>query len=394
VAPGIKTKICCQVAEKSAGLKNSTAKKKKPVDLEAKMAPDDDSSTNSSTGSHSSNSSVSSGASTISSRRSKKSRSSRASRRSERSHSKKKADGKKVSKNKIPHQKATPAKKETTFEIVSPPLAEFAQMTVGAGSPYKPRAIFGGWGGAVPSPKQMEKQIAYVPSDEFLIPSQDNCWGLSFIRPSRGTRVAPILQQVDLKMPERNGIFDITVVENMERDEFERTGVHIRLSIDDNDQGKWSARMPRSAEYPPEFKGRVVIIQGPSISFWLSMTGVYHELLNCPATKKAHEHHDKLRGDDEARKDLYHALVFPPGVFLDNQILSSHEKKLKQNINLLDLTKTDPKNDAGADIEGMTIYWEISFAGGREIGEQKKEHTQSDIRAQKKAARTALKSRR
>jgi hypothetical protein len=181
----------------------------------------------------------------------------------------------------------------------------------------------------------------------------------------------------------------------MERDQFERTGVHIRLSIDDNDQGKWSARVPRSAEYPAEFKGRVIIVQGPAVPFWLSMTGSYHELLNCPATKKAHENADKLRAEDKTRKDLYYALIFPPGIFLDNQILSSHEKKLPQHINLLDLPKNEANNAAGADIEGMTIYWEIAFTGGREIGEQTRQMSQSEIRAQKKVARAAaMKSKR
>ena len=47
-----------------------------------------------------------------------------------------------------------------------------------------------------------------------------------------------------------------------------------------------------------------------------------------------------------------------------------------------------------AEIEGMTIFWEIAFAGGREIGEQKKEQSQSDFRQLKKAARAAIKGGR
>jgi hypothetical protein len=368
VPPGINTKILHQTI------------------IDKKMGTTSEASTHSSTRSRSNSvSSGSSRTSSLSSLRSKKSSATRHSHRSLRSQ-KKKASGKKPKNNKL---KATPSK----HNDYCAPTVDFAAMTIDDGSPYTPRVIYGGYVGGTPSTDQTAMEIQHVPTDDFLIPCQDNCWGLVFIRPSRGTKRAPILQQVDLKMPEKNGIFDITLVENMERDEFERTGVHIRMSIDDNDQGKWGARIPRSSEYPPEFKGRVVIVQGPAVSFWLSMTGIYHEILTCPATKKAHENADKLRDEDKTRKDVYYALIFPPGIYLDNQILSSHENQVPQKNNLLDLAKNHHNNDAGQDIEGMTIYWEIAFAGGREIGEQKKEQSQSDIRSYKKAARLAIKKK-
>jgi hypothetical protein len=226
-----------------------------------------------------------------------------------------------------------------------------------------------------------------VPSNEFLLPSSDNCWGLIFIRPSRGTKRAPYLVAVDLVNPERNGIFDITRVENMERDEFERSGLHIRLSIDDNDQSNWESKIPNSEDYPKEFEGRIIHVNGQALPFWLRHTALYHDWMPepCPATKKAHENADKARAEDPNREEIHYALVLPPGSVVDNQILSKHERKLPLGNILLDMDQKDQRNDAGMAIEGNIIYWEIAFVGGREIGEKKKVETQAEIRAKKKA---------
>jgi hypothetical protein len=155
VVPGIKTKILQLGAEANKpppSLKKLPAKKQNQVAFKEKMAPDD-ASTASSTGSHASSSSGSSGSSTISSKQ--KSRSSRASRRSGRSNHKKQS-GRKGNRKKLP-PKGTPGKKDNSGAL-TPPILEFSNITVNDGSPYKPRTIFGAWGGGVPSPQQVEKK--------------------------------------------------------------------------------------------------------------------------------------------------------------------------------------------------------------------------------------------
>jgi hypothetical protein len=116
--------------------------------------------------------------------------------------------------------------------------------------------------------------------------------------------------------------------------------------------------------------GRIIMIRGPSMPFWLRDDSRYHsdkKKIDCIATKKAHEKETTARNKaGESRLYSYHLIVFKPGTVLDNSVFSSNNTLV---INQLSLKMKDnhPENKFAKKVHGMTLWWRIAEAGGTKI---------------------------
>jgi hypothetical protein len=168
-----------------------------------------------------------------------------------------------------------------------------------------------------------------------------------------------------MKYPERNAEFDIQYVEQMSHGVYERKGFHIRKTVVTFDWDSYEASIP--SNYRPELSRRLILIKGPSRSFWEKDSELYHEsgMVGCDMTRKAHNATEILVNKDYPRQWQYWLLVFPKGTILDNQIFSEDEEIIPMESNPL---MSDGKyNDFGKDIRGMVIFWCIAVAGGRKV---------------------------
>jgi len=255
-------------------------------------------------------------------------------------------------------------------------------------SPYYQKGLFSppieGLEGLSLDPMHGPSEINLRPSKDFLIPTRGNCWGLLFVSEQKGTKTNPNLLGVDLERPEHNREFDISLVDGMVRNSFERKGLHIRAAVHPFDHGHFSATIPRAENFPPQFARRLILIKGPTNPMWLTRTAEYNEDIGCSATLATHQAHDKDRTKSEPREFQYWLAVCPPEIQLDNQIFSCHETHVKKTNNPMILGKNAKNNKANKELEGMAIYFEIALQGGREIGEMEEDEEYVEMFERKK----------
>jgi hypothetical protein len=219
-----------------------------------------------------------------------------------------------------------------------------------------------------PTPSTVDFAEAIATEEEDLM--EDSVADLIFdFRNQNGTKNRPYITLVDCWSPEKNGPFDITCFEGVERDDRDRNGFHIRRSIDPPDMDAWSSFIPNEVEFPRlvPLTGRVLFIKGPSRSFWIRDFVRYHDgkkKVDCKVTAKFHEKSDTAMASDPDRGISYFLLVFPPGTALDNYCFSGDHFVVKKHKNPLKLAAIDKANAFHKDVLGMTIWWRIAVAGG------------------------------
>jgi hypothetical protein len=188
-------------------------------------------------------------------------------------------------------------------------------------------------------------------------------------RNQKGTKRLPCITLVDCLHPERNGVFDSTCFEEVEENDSDRDGFHIRRSIDPQDMDAWSAFIPNEVDFPrlAPLNGRVLFFKGPSRSWHVRSFKRYHNgkvPVDCKVTSKFHEKSDTAIASDPNRHYSYFLLVFPPGTILDNHCFSGNHWKVKKVKNPMKMEKDDENNPFKKVILGMTIWWRIAVAGG------------------------------
>jgi hypothetical protein len=195
-------------------------------------------------------------------------------------------------------------------------------------------------------------------------------------RNQNGTKNRPYITMVNCLCPEKNGPFDITCFEELEHNDRDRNGFHVRRSIDPQDMDAWGASIPSAVVFPwlVPLTGRVLFIKGPSRSFWIRDFKRYHngrKPINCQVTGKFHEKSDTAIASDPNRETSYFLLVFPPDTVLDNYCFSNDHFVVQKNKNPMKLEANDIDNAFKKDVLGMTIWWRIAVAGGTLIRQAK-----------------------
>jgi hypothetical protein len=184
-----------------------------------------------------------------------------------------------------------------------------------------------------------------------------------------GTKANPYVVMVNLARPEANREFDIQYVEKMKAGHYERNGFHIRMTVSCPDYDQWEAYIPKDGVFPMEYHRRLIMVRGPSRTFFECDSAMYHTkgtaVIDCPATKNAHLSTEIAIERDDLRQWSYYLLVFDAGVHLDNQIFSDDEHLLPRVENGLNCKAAD--NVFNKDIRGMTIFWRIAVTGGRKV---------------------------
>jgi hypothetical protein len=184
-----------------------------------------------------------------------------------------------------------------------------------------------------------------------------------------GTKNRPHITLVDCWGPEKNGHVDITCFEELEHNDRNRHGFHIRRSIDPQDMDAWSAFIPNGVDFPrlAQLSGRILFIQGPSRSFLIRDFKRYHngrKPAACKVTSKFHEKSDTAIASDPNREKSHYLLVFPPGTVLDNYCFFGDHFVVQKHKNPMKLEANDKLNAFKKDVLRMTIWWRIAIAGG------------------------------
>jgi hypothetical protein len=187
-------------------------------------------------------------------------------------------------------------------------------------------------------------------------------------RPS-GTKHDPYIIHVNLAYPERNGgFFDITHINGIAHKNHDYHGVEIRIDVAVKDYNRWDANIPGPQQYPEALRHRLVLVNGPSQSFWKRNTMQYHgEEPECIATKRAHNAAELEIAKDESRQTSYWLLVFPASISLDNTIFSEDTESVATDYRPLRANVDDLDDDNAEKVHGMVIEWRIAEHGGRRI---------------------------
>jgi hypothetical protein len=224
---------------------------------------------------------------------------------------------------------------------------------------------------ASPAPSAFgEDTVASVSNDT----GNDVAYSLLNFFEQLGTKDQPFIVVANPDFPERSGpVFKISRLEIVEHDDHEYQGFFIRCTVDLPDFFEWEAFIPDPRDFPSllPLYGRIIMIKGPSMPFWLRDDIQYHSdkrKIDCDATKKAHEKETTAREKaGESRLYSYHLLVFKPGTVLDNSIFSGNNALVTRNELSQKMEDNDPKNKFAKKVHGMTLWWRIAEAGGTKI---------------------------
>jgi hypothetical protein len=250
------------------------------------------------------------------------------------------------------------------------PIRKIAS-SIGSSGFASPVAVFAS---PVPSSGAFGDTVASVASvsNNHTVNDHDAYSLLNFFE-QLGTKEQPHIIVANPDYPERNGpVFKISRLEIVEHNDHEYQGFHIRCAVDLPDFLEWEAFIPDPRDFPSllPLYGRIIMIRGPSMPFWLRDDSRYHsdkKKIDCIATKKAHEKETTARNKaGESRLYSYHLIVFKPGTVLDNSVFSSNNTLV---INQLSLKMEDnhPENKFAKKVHGMTLWWRIAEAGGTKI---------------------------
>jgi hypothetical protein len=189
-----------------------------------------------------------------------------------------------------------------------------------------------------------------------------------------GTKEQPFIVMVNYEYPERSSpLWTISRLEKVEHINHQYQGFGIRCSIDVPDYLEYEAFIPDPREFQSllSLYGRIIMIRGPSVPFWLRDDDRYHSdksKIDCAATKTAHEMETTARKEaGESRLHSYHLLVFKPGTVLDNSIFSSNNTHVIGHQLSQKMEANDAKNVFKQKVQGMTLWWRIAEAGGTKI---------------------------
>ena len=203
--------------------------------------------------------------------------------------------------------------------------------------------------------------------------------GLDF-RHQHGTKNCPFIVMADPSHPEQNFPFDICQIDGVEHNDHVHNGFNIRMAIAPPDMDNWKASIPSLKEFPKlaSVLGRVIVVKGPSRSYWLTDAAMYHRKgVPCQVTKSAHESADTEIKEDPIRQTAFFLIVFQKGIILDNYIFSSNSTVLHMSKNAMLLEPEHPKNPFTKvdeetkkkkfDVIGVCVWWRIGIAGGKRI---------------------------
>jgi hypothetical protein len=143
-----------------------------------------------------------------------------------------------------------------------------------------------------------------------------------------GTKDRPFIIMADSNYPERNGAFDITRIEKVEHNNYERNGHHVRLLVDLPNYTSWDAFTPNPRDHPsllPLFGWIVVMFKGPPRPYRLRDFTRDHnkKKISCSVTESAYEKTDTAIEAAVSRQNSSYLVMFKPRTVLDNSIFSS-----------------------------------------------------------------------
>jgi hypothetical protein len=205
---------------------------------------------------------------------------------------------------------------------------------------------------------------------------------LSWLSHQDGSKRSPWIIMVNDEFPERNREFDIQWVQKMKRDGWDRWGFNIRKAVCILDYQKWTARIPKFGGvstdqypvYPLSYLNRLIVVNGPSQDSWVKNVNRFHQgtgKFTCSATKDAHTATQTAIKNNPERQESFWLLVFPQGIQLNNQILSTgHEHLLPKTVNSVTSKKEHEDHIFNKEVKGMTLSWEIAVTGGEEVSTQ------------------------
>ena len=234
--------------------------------------------------------------------------------------------------------------------------------------PPPPALMFGSITSPVPTPS-----LTDTDDSTEVMEKDDVAESILNFRFQFGTKRHPFIIMVNTYYPERNGpLFDIVKFEDVEYNDYEHGGYHIRVSCDLPDYEAYEATIPSPDEFPvwlPLF-GRIVLFRTPSRSFWIRDHTRYHgdkKKIDCIVTKKVHEKTGTAIDEEPERQYSYHLAVFKPGTKLDNSIFSNNNMNVKRNHNGMRMEANNKDNAFEKKIYGMAVWWRIAEAGGTRI---------------------------
>ena len=169
-----------------------------------------------------------------------------------------------------------------------------------------------------------------------------------------GSKENPHKIHVNPRYPERHQEFDIQEVNAIEHNRWIRKGFHIRTDIGLKDKEHWRAWMVDIAGY----KNRAIMVKGRSRKSFYDENGSYHRRNFCRSTRRQHCNTTQDIKDHEDRWYTYWVLLFPPGVMLDNVIISGDPTQLRmQSIGVHETMN-------GIQTASLVIYWVIAQRSG------------------------------
>lgn len=190
---------------------------------------------------------------------------------------------------------------------------------------------------------------------------------LSVADTHKGSVSNPYIVTIDRTHPERTEHdFVPLFTPSKLKHNWRRPAYHISKDIHPLDMEKVHAWIPTSGTIRPEYEGRCMMVEWPSLSFLHRNSDLYHESLHCVDTKDSHrglENAHTERGNNDSRRSKYYLLVFPDQI--DNTHFSlSSDGKVETHENTVIVPRAHPKNDLDVDIVTTTAYWEIALAAG------------------------------
>lgn len=175
-------------------------------------------------------------------------------------------------------------------------------------------------------------------------------------RKQDGSRSSPYLTYINLNCPEISRDFEGQYCPTLERNGWQRPGVHVRHLINNLDMDMWSAEIPEEGEFA-EFEGRCFLVKRPSHDACMKKPDLYHKKNKLDDVKQVHKNH-KTKHDW-----VHHLIYFNEGVILENAHFAGEQTRVVE-------TKHNPvkiekhENEFDCNIRLLYVYWEIAFASG------------------------------
>ena len=175
-----------------------------------------------------------------------------------------------------------------------------------------------------------------------------------------GSHKFPFKTLINLDKPECTQDFDAHVIQGMKHLRWKHHGIHVRNFIQTMDMNLWNAAVP--SDKFPEYEGCCLLIKGPAQNYIKPHPKLYQAKMKCAETKEAHEGYN-LKGN--LVEYLFHLLIFPGGIVLDNTHFASEAMPIVQtHFNPVMVSADHNHNSFGKDLPIMWVYWDIAFKDG------------------------------